>query len=151
MHRLKSRVRDDRGANAVELALISPVLVLLLLGIVQFGFTFFQYLEVSHAAREGVRWASLQTPGGSVGDPTSVRGRVAAAAPGLTPALSDGNISISVNGTGSENPDPMGSDGGKPVTVTVTYDSPVFLPLLPEVLGSGSIQLQSSATQRIEG
>ena len=145
------RFRDDCGASAVELALVSPILVLMLMGIVQFGFTFFQYLEVSHAAREGVRWASLGTEAGSVGETASVRGRTAAAAPGLVPALGDANISISVNGTGSENPDPLGGDGGKPVSVTVSYPSPIFLPLMPEILGRDTILLESTAVQRIEG
>jgi Flp pilus assembly protein TadG len=122
----------------VEFALIAPVLVLLLVGIVQFGYTFFQYLEVSHAAREGARWAALGVDAGSVGDSESVRGRTAAAAPGLNPGLSDANIAVA------------GGAPGDPVSVTVSYASPVFLPLLPEIVGGTNFNLQSTATLRAE-
>ncbi|MDP2233444.1 MAG: pilus assembly protein, partial [Actinomycetota bacterium] len=76
MRKLSIQGRHDQGASAVEFAIVSIVLVLLLTGILQFGYTFFQYLEVVHAAREGARWASLGVEPGSVGDSESVRGRV---------------------------------------------------------------------------
>lgn len=47
--------RDERGSPAVEFALIAPVLILLLLGIVQFGFAFYTYNEMMNGAREGAR------------------------------------------------------------------------------------------------
>lgn len=144
------QTRDDSGASAVEFALVSIVLILFLVGICQFGLTFFQYLEVVHSAREGARWAALGTEAGSVSDPTSVRGRVAAAAPGLNPTLSDDQIGISVEGGGETAVIP--ADGGKPVTVTVTYDSPVFMPLIGDIAldGSSVFHLTSSATLRVE-
>jgi len=135
----KSLGRED-GASAVEFALISIVLVLFLTGIIQFGFTFFQYLEVVHSAREGVRWASLGTDPGSVGDSVSVRGRVAAAAPGLDPSLDDSDIAISIQTI----------DGQAAITVSVSYESPVFMPLMSEIVGGNSFPLNSSATQRME-
>ncbi len=49
------RDRSDRGAAAVEFALIVPVLLLLLLGIVEFGRAYHAQLSVSAAAREAVR------------------------------------------------------------------------------------------------
>lgn len=141
---------SDEGASAVEFALVSVVLIMFLVGIMQFGLTFFQYLEVVHSAREGARWAALGTEAGSVSEPSSVRGRIAAAAPGLSPALNDGQISISVDGGGEQAQIP--ADGGKPVTVTVVYDSPVFLPLIGDTIlaGSNVIHLTSSATLRVE-
>jgi hypothetical protein len=45
----------ERGAAAVEFALVVPVLVLLLLGIIELGYIFNQQLTVSNAAREGAR------------------------------------------------------------------------------------------------
>ena len=47
--------RDERGSPAVEFALIAPVLILLVLGIVQFGFAFYTYNEMMNGAREGAR------------------------------------------------------------------------------------------------
>jgi len=65
LRRLRSCV--DRGAAAVEFAIISIPLFLLLFGIIQFGFTFYSQIMISQAAREGSRLISLDiataTPG----------------------------------------------------------------------------------------
>lgn len=63
------RVRDsssDRGAAIVEMALVTPFLVLLLLGVIEFGWAFSQNLDIKHGAREAARMLSVnEDPGGS--------------------------------------------------------------------------------------
>jgi Flp pilus assembly protein TadG len=49
------RATNDRGAVAVEMALLLPVLVLLLLGIMEFGRAYNAQVTLTNAAREGVR------------------------------------------------------------------------------------------------
>jgi Flp pilus assembly pilin Flp len=51
--------RSERGASALEFALIAPVLVVLLAGFIEFGFIFQAQLAVTHAAREGARLAAV--------------------------------------------------------------------------------------------
>ena len=46
---------DQRGAAAVELALVLPVLVLILFGIIEFGRGYNEKISITHAAREGAR------------------------------------------------------------------------------------------------
>ena len=46
---------DQRGSPAVEFALTAPILILMVFGIVQFGFAFFNYNEMMNGAREGAR------------------------------------------------------------------------------------------------
>jgi Flp pilus assembly pilin Flp len=59
MRSLLRRGEDgERGAAAVEFALVLPVLVLLIFGIVEFGFAFRDTLSVASATRSGVRTAS---------------------------------------------------------------------------------------------
>ena len=53
------RSRHGRGAAAVELAIVLPVLVMLLLGIMEFGYAFFIQASVAGAARIGVRDYSI--------------------------------------------------------------------------------------------
>jgi len=53
------RIHAEDGAAAVEFALVLPVLILLVFGIVEFGLVFNRWLSVTHAAREGVRTYSL--------------------------------------------------------------------------------------------
>mgnify|MGYP001071427833 FL=1 len=47
--------RDDRGVAAVEAALVLPILLLLIMGIIDLGRAFATKQEVTHAAREAVR------------------------------------------------------------------------------------------------
>jgi hypothetical protein len=52
---LETVAERRRGQAVVEFALVLPVLILLLLGTVEFGRFFDTYLSLQHAAREGAR------------------------------------------------------------------------------------------------
>jgi len=54
------RYRDDRGQATVELALVLPILVLLLAGIVWVGQLMATQVQLEHAAREGARAAAVE-------------------------------------------------------------------------------------------
>lgn len=56
------KVSNERGASAVEFALVAPLLFLLLFGIIEFGFIFNRWITITHAAREGVRLMSVGVP-----------------------------------------------------------------------------------------
>jgi Flp pilus assembly pilin Flp len=64
--RTAARWSDESGAELIEFALVLPLLLLVLLGIVDFGFLFQRYEVVTNAAREGARVAVL--PGYGDGD-----------------------------------------------------------------------------------
>ncbi|MGH9084604.1 MAG: TadE/TadG family type IV pilus assembly protein [Acidimicrobiales bacterium] len=53
------RARGSRGAALVEFAIISPLLFLLIFGIIEFGWIFYQKLDVRHGARETARLAAV--------------------------------------------------------------------------------------------
>lgn len=55
----RRRTRRDGGAALVEFALILTPLVLLLFGIIEFGWAFFQLNDVRHGAREGIRLVAV--------------------------------------------------------------------------------------------
>jgi hypothetical protein len=50
---------DQRGAVALEFAIVAPLLIMLIAGMVEFGFAYQAELAVTHAAREGARLASV--------------------------------------------------------------------------------------------
>jgi len=52
-------VRIEEGQNIVEFALLLPVLMWILMGIIQFGFIFAIYITLNNAVREGSRWGSI--------------------------------------------------------------------------------------------
>lgn len=47
--------RKDRGANLVEFAIVMPIILLVVIGILEVGVAFRDLLTVSNAAKEGVR------------------------------------------------------------------------------------------------
>lgn len=49
----------DRGASLVEFALIAPFLILLLLGVIEFGYLLGEFNDVRHGAREAARLAAV--------------------------------------------------------------------------------------------
>src|SRR3954466_15724984 len=70
---MRIRLREQRGASAVEFALIVPLLIVLVLGIAEFGHAFQVQGTLSAAAREGVRGMAPQkdpaAPRAAVRDP----------------------------------------------------------------------------------
>lgn len=57
-HRVRQRNFDERGAAAVEAAIVTPVVLALFFGIVEMGFLFKDYMAAAGAVRAGVRMAS---------------------------------------------------------------------------------------------
>jgi Flp pilus assembly protein TadG len=70
----------ERGAAAVEFAFVLPLLMLLVVGIIDFSRIFNAEIQLSQAAREGVRLAALASPVTGY-DKAAVRDRAVLAAP----------------------------------------------------------------------
>jgi Flp pilus assembly protein TadG len=94
--------RSERGVAAVEFALILPLLLVLLLGIIDFGLYYYSDLQLTQSARDAARYLSLGEEDDAwavinnlQGDPppqTSVSGSV-------TPGAPLGQCSVSLTGT----------------------------------------------------
>ena len=69
--------RERRGTTTVEFALVAPLLIFLLFGIIEFGIMVKDVVGLNQAAREGARVASVG------GTPTTLDNRVAGSAPGI--------------------------------------------------------------------
>jgi Flp pilus assembly protein TadG len=64
LSRLRRRLASEDGVAAVEFAIVSTVLFLVLFGILEFGQTYSKYEVLQGAAREGARRAAVRaTPG----------------------------------------------------------------------------------------
>lgn len=100
------RARRDRGAAAVELALILPVLLLLIAGIIDLGRAYQAQMTVTQAAREGARMVALHYSA------SQTQTRVAQAAPGL-PVTTTINLSCPAT--------PSGTDASR-VTVSTEFE-----------------------------
>ena len=127
--------RSERGQTAVEFALVAPLLIVLLLGIIQVGIAFHRYVEVTDAARAAARRAIVARVAGVT--PSDIRAAAVAAAPDL----SDSSLGVDVGPT-----NPMTAPSGSTVSVTVSY--PYSINLLGWVVSSGTIT--STMSDRLE-
>ncbi len=123
----------SRGQAMVEFTLILPCLLLLILGIYQFGQTYADYIQVTNAARDGGRKALV-----SRGDTNGVSDAITAAK-NATWWLDPSKMAVAVS------PGQPWTQGQN-VTVTVTY--PYSISLLGLVVASGT--LKSATTVRME-
>ena len=119
----------DRGAAAVEFALVVPILLTLVIGIIEFGRAYNIQTTLSNAARDGVRVMALQN------DVTAAKSAVTFSASGLD--IPDSQIEVDPINCAPEDSTPT-------ATVTVTYPFELlsgFLPLDDFTLtGSGSMR-----------
>jgi Flp pilus assembly protein TadG len=155
---------DERGQAIVELALTLPLLLLIVLGVFDFGFMFQRFEIVANAAREGARVAVLPDftdphqaevhaekylhAGGITGTADNTAG--------CTGVVSAGFLCVSaVPGTST-----IPASGGSPaktvntMVVTVTYDHEhVFVGPIMALFGgsgSGSTRLKAVSIMRKE-
>jgi Flp pilus assembly protein TadG len=146
MRRLLGRLCGDEAAQLVEFALVLPMLLLVVLGIAEFGFIFQRYEVVTNAAREGARMAVL--PGYTTADVTArvrvyvTQGRVPTTT--TNPTIAVANVSIPV-GAG------LPPVNAKRVTVTYTH-SYTFLPNIGSWFGATytTVPLRAVAEMRNE-
>lgn len=128
----------DRGASAVEFALVAPLLVALLLGILAFGHAFHVQSVLSNAARDAVRVVSLSNVSNQTDPQTAARETAINSA---QPSVSLDNAHIDIT------PDACGAAENvtsETATVTITYP----LQLLG---GIGNITLTGKGTMRCNG
>src|SRR5690242_4639383 len=109
-------LRRDDGAQVVEFALIVPLVLVLIGAIIQFGFMFNAQVTVTQAAREGARYASLNTVSGAC-NAACVTGKVRTKVEGAAPGLSFSNPTTQITVT----PCASGSDQNTDAIVIVEY------------------------------
>ena len=103
---VRAKVASERGQTLVEFALILPIIVILLFGIIDFGLMLNHRITLQHAVREGARYAAVHDGCTDIQDRTKDR---------AGSAISDRNtVSVSYE----QNPAP----GGSTVTVSAPFD-----------------------------
>jgi Flp pilus assembly protein TadG len=124
-------MKSDRGQTMTEFALVLPLLVLLLFGVIQLGIAFNNYITLTDAVRAGARKGTVAR---HLSNPeAAVEAQVRAAGTELDPDDLDINVTSSWQ---------QGAD----ITVSATY--PYSISLLGLVVKTG--ELTSSTTERVE-
>lgn len=124
--------KHQKGAVVVETAIILPLFIIILIGVLEFGIVFHNYLILQNASREGARY-------GSVGHTAvEIEQRVREFAFHLdTPSL---NVTV-VNAEGSR---------GSTLEVRAVYPLPLITPLMQTLTGTPSFTLTSESFVRLE-
>lgn len=117
----------DGGAALVEMAIILPIILLLIMGLVEFARGYNARITLTHATREGVRVLAI------TGDPVVAE---TAAKNAATP-LDTGLISVSTTAC----------DPGEQTSLTASY--PFDYSIL--FFGAGTITLETTAVMRCGG
>ena len=147
------RGNDKKGGQAlVEMALILPIIVSILMGIIQFGLIFNQYMVISRAAREGARVAGtggtdsatltaidtiLMSIDSEMKQSPTANPPVVVSPPKSTTTKT--TITISPSGSRTS-----GSD----VTITVVYRADIIIPIAPLI--PNPLPIRAVSVMRVE-
>lgn len=130
---MKQLNTNEKGQSMVEFALIVPVLLLIIIGIIEFGFLFSGYLTLSNASREVSRSVSL----GANDSNATIRAKDAAV--NLIPE----KVLVSIT------PNDSNRKQGDLVTIVITYEYDFLTPFIEKLLGDNFL-LRVETSVRVE-
>lgn len=144
-------VRKRHGQSLVEFAITLPILVLLLLGTIDFGMGIFSYSMLRDAAQEGAFYGSFNPQ-----NTAEIENR----ARNISPRSEDEIFSspIKLRDTDEIKVDVQilgeacqGATNGvaNSIRVDVTYRYPILMPIIGQLIGSGTIPMRGTATNII--
>lgn len=121
----KKKITNEQGQTMTEFALVLPLMIVLLFGVIQFGIAFNNYVTLTDAVRAAARKAAVSR---EAGDPA---GECVAAARAAGADLIQTSFAVTCSSTWQPATD---------VTVTGTY--PYSISLLGWVVKSGNLTTQ---------
>lgn len=127
-------MKTNRGQTLVEFALCIPLLVLLLFGIIQYGFIFSTYISLRNASAVGARYATLNSPKPTVAQIES------ATRAAIGPMLQTNNIAaVTVNTNVT-----VGAQTGA-TSVQIQYNLPLIIAfVVPGKTAGGSLTMSGT-------
>lgn len=163
MYDRRNKGKWKRGSSAVEFALALPVFIILVIGIVEFGWYFFVQHTLQFATREGLRLALVgRTLTDSSGTPlTREASIIKTIRDNAAIAVNPATVSVYIYPVSSTYRDPSNwqsfgaspdaGDPGEYMRVRSTYVHRCFTPLVGSLFGSGNgITIQAEGTYRNE-
>lgn len=115
--KIRGLLKSQKGAYVAEMAIILPIIIFITAGSMIFSLAIWSKIVVTDAAREGARYEALN---------------LGSADTKVDEVLTDGKLDV-VN---KQSVDVV--RGANYVTVTVKYNQPAILPLLPQLLSGGT-------------
>ena len=128
--KLRNIFKKENGQAVVEVAVCLPLLLLLLLGIIDFGWIFYNQMSVETASREGARYAAANSGSGTLSADVAERAKTMCLG-----ADENTTVTLSMNGVDA--------------VVTVVKEVQALTPLPGIFTGGQALELTSSTTMRI--
>ena len=138
----RDKSESEKGQALVESALVFILVLLMLGGLVEFGWAYFHYLALQDAAGEGAAYGSMYPTwhdSGDSADPNNIAYRVRNES--QTELLDWSSTGVNVQA-------PFTTPGNQ-ITVTVSYDHALITPFLTGFTNGGSIRLRATAVNTI--
>ena len=130
---------NERGAAATEFALLLPVFLMILFGVIEFGMIMYGREVVTNAAREGARAGIVQGP------PKRTAGQITTIANSYLTGtgVNQSDVTFTPVGVGLASPNTL--------TVTAVYNYRFLIPYIPNVLGiANPLVITTQAVMRHE-
>jgi len=125
-------MKSQKGQSLVETALVLPILIMLLFGIVDFGRVFHAYLTLDHAGREAARDAAIGK------EDSEIESKITSS----TTSLGSG-VGVTITPAGKAN-----RTSGNDVTITLNYTIDLITPILGQTVRD--IDLENNTVMRVE-
>ena len=144
MRHVTRHLLSARGQTLVEFALVAPIFVILLAGIIDFAMAMDRRITVQHAIREGARYAAVTDDVGLVCDRVVEQAQGIVTSPDITISYEDKDDPL--NGRDTDVGDSV------KVTASFTYDLPIIRPALSGLFGGdiGTIDMSPWGDARLE-
>lgn len=149
--KIKNKVKSEEGQAMVEFALALPLLLMILCGIIDFGWLFYNQLNVDNAAREAARAVCVDCatiPYDDVVDEATEIVKSNIYNPATLPELDGVNV-VYMDNSGQEMENSMGTSA-KMVRVDVKINMPVLTFVLHSLCNGDVRAVTSSTTFKIE-
>lgn len=140
--------KNENGQAMVEFALVLPILLLFIAGIIDFGWIFHNQLAANNASREAARYIAIHYYFDNMDGKTPDE---VGSAENIAKAKIEENVTAVAN-INVENIDILGDDanGGEKIKVKFTGDVVILTPFLSTVLGDNIYTIGAESTMRVE-
>jgi len=126
-------LKNQKGQAMVEFAIVLPILLLLVMGIFQFGMMLNSYITISNASREGAR-------AGIIGSSDEEITQLIIA---TSPVLEAPNLTVNIT------PNSDARKSGETLTVNVAYNYKLTVPIISSLFNN-VVVLKGQTSMRIE-
>jgi Flp pilus assembly protein TadG len=154
------KIRREKGTTVVEMALVLPIFLLLVFGIIDFGYYFFVEHTLQYATREGMRLALVGTQlkdedGLTLSREDSIKKKIKDSA---SLAVDPATLSIHIFSIGSDYIDPVNwqdlpANAGNPgsyMRVKTRYTFKFLTPLIGTLFPGGVATIEAQGTYKNE-